>query len=408
MTTATAVDVKDTALKIGAIIDFLEDDGLIERRVQMETIFVAFLSRSHLILHGKPGVAKSMTVDGILKHVPFLRLFKTQAYKASPPEQFIGPISLKQMAEDKFVRITTRKMADCEVAFVDELPRAPRAMLPAFQGMMVEREFDSGNGMEHVDLNTLVGTSNHLPADEELGAFFDRFAFKLIVKAPQSQQSFVEILKGALARRAQGATTIPDSLILTRDEFEAMQAAVDRCHIPDDVLQALGELWANLLGVGIEPSIRRYVDVTRGMQAVAVLDGRDEVTIDDLQIAQHSMWTTEEEQPTVYTEVVKFASEWVKMRAALLGDFQDSLDRLGKIQSLVANGTDLSTKITVDEREKSITDHAIALVFGGRTLGTKIEKHLEEREDAQLRAVLTQIGAAREWVQDRVLGGLSV
>src|SRR5437879_402680 len=109
-----------------------DERGLIGRDTELLIAQAALVARVHVLLYGVPGVAKSMTVDAVLSHLPELSLFKTQAYKASPPEQFLGPISIKRMEHDEFVRIVLNKLADVEVGFIDEVPRAPRAVLPAF------------------------------------------------------------------------------------------------------------------------------------------------------------------------------------------------------------------------------------------------------------------------------------
>jgi MoxR-like ATPase len=402
----------ETAQKFADIIDFREQAGLVGRRTELHVMTVAIVRRLHVILHGKPGVAKSMTTDGLLKHIPHMSKFKTQAYKASPPEQFIGPISLKAMAEqDRYLRITTGKAAASEIVVIDELPRAPRALLPVFQGMMVEREFDSGNGVESVPLNTLIGTSNHLLDDPELEAFFDRFALKLVVKSPQSQSQFVEIMRGALHRAAHGEPAIPDELIVQQREMSEFQDFAEQVHVPDAILEMFGELWANLLGAGVEPSIRRYVDTVYAMQATAALRGSDEVDQDDLQMAQHALWTSEDEIPTVYAEVVKFASAWVQKRSELLDSFAETLDRLNQVQSLVASGADTAQHATIDDKDLSITDHAIKVVNAQGKLRKLVEDHIADatgQDTSELEAMLTQMDAAKSWVQERILGGLAL
>lgn len=425
-TTTAAIDLAKAqaiAEKFSGARAFQRDEvGLVGRETELYVAEVAIIAKLHIILHGSPGVAKSMTIDGLAAHLPDLNKFKTQAYKASPPEQFLGPVSIKGMEHDKFVRIVKGKLPDVELAIIDELARAPRAVLPAFQGMMVEREFDSGDGVMPVPLTSLIGTVNHLPDDPELEAFLDRFALKLIVKGPSSQDEFVRIMELALRRREHGVPTIPDELRIAGYELHAFQRFVEQVQVPGELLIGLGEIWANLLAEGIAPSTRRYVDATKAMQAVALLDGRDECMLDDLQIAQHVLWTTEEEAPRVYAEVVAHASEWVKQKAELMDSFQEILDRLGQVQSLVAGGADTTAKVEIKDAEGepivdpsganlSITDHAIKLVNEQRKLSELIERHQSEaagRDTADLDAVISQIDGARQWVTDRIMGGLAI
>jgi MoxR-like ATPase len=411
--TTTLYTVAETAERMAGILDFQENErGLVNRRTEMRGLQTALIGRLHVMLHGLPGVAKSLTVDGVLMHMPELRLFATQMSKVSPPEQLLGPISLRAMAEDRFTRITTGKLADCEVAFVDELPRGPRALLPAMHSAMVERRFDAGDGYVDIDLMTLIGTSNHLPDDEEIAAFLDRFALKYVVKGPQSQQQFMDIMRGALQRDERGEPTIPDELVVSIDELKHAQKAREAVNVPDAILATFGELWSNLLAAGVQPSPRRYVDVVRAMQATALLEGRDEVGEDDLQVATHSLWTSEDEIPVVYENVVAFASTWVKERAQLLDTFQGVLDRLGTVQSMVASGADAGEQVEVNEKKRSLTDHGLAVVGEQRKLRPLIEQHIASASNknaaADLEAALTQMDAAKDWVSDRLLGGLNI
>lgn len=404
--------IAETAGKLAALPDALESEfGLVGRRTEIQVTVIAIAARLHVLLYGTAGVAKSMTVDSVLAHLADLRQFKTQAFKASPPEQFLGPISIKGMAEDRFERIVTGRAADAEIFFCDELSRAPRAVLPAFQGMMVEREFDAGNGAKKVPLMTLIGAVNHLLEDDsELAAFFDRFTLKLMVAPPPSQDQFVQIMRGAVERGRAGKPNITD-LIVGRDELVAFQDHVRTVNVPPAVLDKLGEMWANLAGVGISPSIRRYTDLVKAMQAQAAIDGRDEILEDDLQLAQHSLWTAADEREPVYREVVKFASEWVKENSAITESFADTIDRLGQIQALIASGSEASKVTDIGEKTRSLRDHALALVSEQRQIGTLIEKQKADaqgRDTGDLEAMLTQIDSTRQWISDRLMAGLTI
>lgn len=406
-------DIAATAEKFAKIREFQTDvRGLIGRSVELHVCQVTIVGRLHAILKGSPGVAKSMTVDAIAEHLVGVTTFKTQAYKQSKEEQFVGPVSMKAMIEeDEYVRKTKNRAAAVKLLIIDELTRAPRSLLPIFQGMMVERMFDAGYGMAPVPLNSLFGTVNHLPPDPELEAFLDRFAMKLIVQGPRSREEFVQILKGAARRDAQGVTPVPDELLISDEELTAFQQFVKQVRVPDDIYDTIGELWANVLALDIVPSPRRYNDIVRAMKSTAALDGRDEVLLDDLQMAQHSLWSTEEEAPIVYAEVVKFASSWIKAKAELLDGFSETLDRLGQIQALVSGGADTSTHVEIDDKDRSIMDHGVKLVGDQRKLRDLVERHVNDatgQDTSELSAALTQIDAAKSWVQERLLGGLTL
>lgn len=390
--------------KMRAAITF-QDGKLVERRTALHLLAIALISRSHIILHGNPGNAKSMSVDGLLRHLPELRQVKTQAYKASSPEQFLGPISFKAMEQDEYRRNVTRKFADCEVFYCDEVPRAPRAVLPAFQGGMVEREFDNGNGPEPIDLMTFIGTSNHIPDDDELEAFFDRFLWKLVIAPPSSQLSFVSILRGGVERRANGpsvnAQVDPDTIV-TREELLLLQVAATKVDVPDEVLEALGEVWSNLTGAGVVASVRRYNDFVLGLQAAALLDGRDAVNTDDLMLGEHALWSVEQDIEQVRAEVVKHASDWMRETANVLDAHSEKGDEFAKLQTDLAQGADRS----------ALRSTALDLLSEQRdTLRPLIEKQIADaqgRDTSRLENALDEIERTREWVSTNLLAGLSV
>lgn len=417
MSTITTPSVAAIASKLSGIPDFIENDvGLIGRRTEMQILMICVGGKLHPLMYGSPGVAKSMTVDAIRRHFPHMTQFKTQAYKASPPEQFLGQVSIKGMADDRFYRLIDGKLPDVQLAVIDEIARAPRSLLPAFQGMMVEREFDIGDGVQPVPLESLIGTCNHVPDDPELEAFFDRFCFKVVVKGPQSQQEFIAIMESSLRRQEHGLPDVPDELIVTEAELREFQRFVTTVSVDRSILIKFGELWANILALDITPSPRRWGDLLLGMKVLAGLEGRQEVTEDDLQIAQHALWSRPEDAPKVYGEVIKFASEWIKGKAEIISTFGDTLDRLGEVQAAVAAGADPFSELTVGDPDdpaskKKLMDHGIKVVTEQKTVAELARKHIAEatgQDTAELQSVLTQIDAAKAWVQDRLVGGLEL
>ena len=417
MSTIATPSVAAIADKLSKIPEFIENEvGVIGRRSEMSILLVCIGGKLHPLMYGAPGVAKSMTVDMIRRHFPHLSQFKTQAYKASPPEQFLGQISIKGMADDNFYRLIENKLPDVDIGVIDEIARAPRALLPSFQGMMVEREFDSGAGVQPVPLQALIGTANHVPDDPELEAFFDRFTFKVVVKGPQSQQEFITIMESTARRQEHGIPDVPDELVVTEDELREFQAFATQVRVDRSVYIKLGELWANVLALDILVSPRRWGDLLLGMKVAAALDGREEVIEDDLQIAQHSLWNRPEDAPRVYGEVIKFASEWIKAKAQIIASFQDTLDRLGEVQAAIAQGADPFGEVTIGDPDdpaskKKLMDHGIKVVTEQKKVAELATKHIADatgQDTAELESLLTQIDAAKAWVQDRLVGGLEL
>jgi MoxR-like ATPase len=421
MPTATKQAAQLDALleKVSNIFEF-QNNQLVERREALwVTLLGLFTPRFHVLLHGPPGVAKSMLFDGLARHAPDMLWFKTPAFKGSPPEQFLGPISLAAMTDEeneRYERIVRGKFGWCEFCFVDELLRAPRAVLPVFQTGMSDGAMDNGSGLAPIPLRTFYAATNHLieSGDDDLAAFNDRFAAKLSIEPIQAQESAIHVMQGFLARRASNNVAAPlsDDLILSRDEIDLLTERSQQIVVPVEVLESVAQLRSNLLAAGMEPSIRRINQLLAAMQTDALLRGKDEVSEDQIQLGKVSLWTDPDEREPVEKEVLQFASEWDRAAAELLDDYDGSSD-----------GSDFATrseflKLQSDFAQtgpndvtSEMTNAGLKILRNHQILQPKIEKHIAEatgRDTHRLDAVLEEMNLARRWITDRLMGGLDM
>lgn len=94
---------------------FLERDEIID------DMFLALIAGHHVLLLGPPGTGKSFLTNEFTKRIDNSRIFEWLLNRTSDPSEILGPISIKNMERDKFVRILDNKIGDCEVAFLDEI-----------------------------------------------------------------------------------------------------------------------------------------------------------------------------------------------------------------------------------------------------------------------------------------------
>ena len=145
----------------------------VEREDVVRAMLLALLSREHLALIGPPGTAKSMLIIELAKRVgdsagSGLRCFVYLLTKFTTPEELFGPVSISGLKADDYRRFTAGKLADVELAFLDETFKASSAILNYLLRLMNEREFENGRQTAQAPLISLFGASNELPQETEL------------------------------------------------------------------------------------------------------------------------------------------------------------------------------------------------------------------------------------------------
>jgi len=277
--------------------------GLLERETEVRLLLLAALCGEHLLLLGPPGTAKSelaRRLSGMCGCDYFERLLT----RFSVPEELFGPLSMKGLENDQYIRQTDGYLPTAEVAFVDEIFKANSAILNSLLTLLNERLFDNGNQRLETPLLCLVGASNELPESEELDALYDRFLIRRKVNQVSNAQ-VAKLARLAAGRPAEGeaaaaaaaassssnGSSSPAGPELIMDDFRhtatAAYASVD---VPDSVIDVLVDLRV-FLQDKCEPPIyvsdRRFMKSVQMLQVVAFADGRSAVNEYDCLLLEH-------------------------------------------------------------------------------------------------------------------------
>ncbi len=253
---------------------FLERDDVIDG------LLVALLAKQHALLLGQPGTAKSDLARDLAAHVssPYFQWLLT---KFTTPEELYGPYSLKDLEQGIYRRITTGKMPEAQVAFVDETFKASSAILNTMLTLMNERLFYNAAAAVPCPLQMLIGASNEMPEGDELEALYDRFMLRFWVKS-------IEETDNELTLMTMAPATAPQPMSMA--DLAQAQADVFKVVIPDTTLQMLQSLFRKVKEAGIYVSDRRKRQMMHLLRARAYLDGSDVVTEDHLDVVQHALW----------------------------------------------------------------------------------------------------------------------
>src|SRR5205823_1979953 len=119
--------------------------ALIERDEEIDLVLTALIAQEHVLLVGQPGCGKSLLLDSVMKWMHGRR-FSILFTKFTCPEEVVGPISIAGLKEDKYRRVTTGKLPEAELAFLDEAFKGSSAILNTLLRILNERVFENGDG----------------------------------------------------------------------------------------------------------------------------------------------------------------------------------------------------------------------------------------------------------------------
>lgn len=310
----TCVDTEDIKKKLRSTIKKM-GEGLIERNTEIRLLLLGAISGEHVLLLGPPGTAKS-ELGRRLSQVSGGSYYERLLTKFSVPEELFGPLSMRALEEDRYVRQTDGYLPDSKVAFIDEIFKANSAILNTLLTMLNERLFDNGNCRVDIPLTCVVGASNELPDCAELDALYDRFLFRKKVN-PISKQGFSRLISSLNSRptgeekNSEKSSTISwtregldtshlasihdDDIAIIRSE------AVARVRVPREVVQLFNDVRQFLRETDppIYVSDRRLIKAVNMLKVAAYTNGRLEISVFDCLLLQHCLWQKPEEHGVV-------------------------------------------------------------------------------------------------------------
>jgi len=143
---------------------------------QIKIMQIGYISGEHILFISPPGTAKSMLARLFSASVK-KRFFGYLLTKFTTPDEIFGPIAIEEYKKGKLVRITTNKLPECEIAFLDEIFKASSSILNSLLTIINERIFYNPEP-QRVPLRTVIAASNEIPDDPSLMALYDRFLFR--------------------------------------------------------------------------------------------------------------------------------------------------------------------------------------------------------------------------------------
>jgi len=260
------------------------ESPFVGRHEEALVITLALLTGEHVVLIGEPGTAKSAMArrSADLLDVKFFKYLLT---KFTEPSELFGPLDIRALRQGSYRRITTGKLPEAEIAFLDEIFNANSAVLNSILSIMQERVLYDGYTEIKVPLWTLVGASNRVPEEPELEALYDRFLFRQNVK-PLDEEAWESLIDAAW-KLEMGNVESPPKVMGMEDlrMLNSLLFKVDLTPIKSKLLR----LFMIMNEKELHISDRRKGKIMKAVAAHALLNGRLQATESDLVVLKYTV-----------------------------------------------------------------------------------------------------------------------
>lgn len=339
--------------------------GMHEREQIIAVALLGAIAGHNTFLYGPPGTAKSLISRRLSAAFKSKSYFECLMNRFSTPEEVFGPVSIKELKEDRYVRKTEGYLPTAEFAFLDEIWKSSPAILNNLLTIINEHLFKNGSERVKVPLKSLIVASNEVPPENQgLDALYDRFIVRLHVPPIQESKNFENLLQ---SRPSSDTPEIDASLLIGeqelaqwRDQILDVQISKDTMQIVDYVRQELAD---NFDELNVYVSDRRWQRAAMLMKASAFCNGRNETNHSDAVLLKHCLWTTPENREKVAEIVVEAIRECgfdSGFDLAELDERKEMLDR--EINGELYYSEDVYDIVTLKDGGQYYRQH---VVFGG-------------------------------------------
>jgi len=291
------------------------NNGLVGKEKVMKLGLLSILSGENMILVGPPGTAKSeisRRLREILADSGSETYFEYLFTKFTTPEEIFGPLSIKQLQNDKFERNTEGYMPSSRIIFLDEIFKANSSILNTLLTILNERVFHNGLKREKTPLISLIGASNELPFEnDELTALYDRFLIRAVVGYVSDDE--IEMLLDIKETDME----IPAEIKFTESDLNEIRNESEKVRVTFGIKKTIMQIRQDYNKIFAEDnheiiSDRKLVKMVKLLKISAYLNGRDKVDFSDLMLLTNCLWNN----PENIEKVTKLVLEAVKRNVA--------------------------------------------------------------------------------------------
>ncbi len=359
--TLDASVARDTALQAIAQLNQV----FVQREQAIECIWLALLTGQNFLLVGDPGTAKTALVTAAYSHVEGARSFATLCGSFATEDKMFGPVDIQGFKEGRWGRVTTNRLADCELAFLDEMLKSNDGTLNGMLTALNERRYEG----QPIPLWT-CGAATNWPEvksrSDNVAALWDRMLLRCHVREVEGKEARTRLLEAvdAVARYQPEHRLTMGQLVAARDSIRTVT-------IDEAVRASLLDVEERLEAQGIKNSSRRIGALQAVLRAKAWLRGGDRVTLDDFDVLELGLWNDAGHMGPL-SEILKTVDQQVVQECiTAIVDAIRKCSQCRQVQDMPAaiqNATDTSIAIKEKLAKRG------ARQAGRARIGTEIEK----------------------------------
>lgn len=277
------------------------EDVFVNRTEEIAALTLAIACGQHLLLEGKPGVAKSDMAREAFRRITGCKVYDKMFNKGTSHDDVFGPTLVEKYKAGVWEHNIEGALPCAHFANLEELSRASDVLLPSMMTVLNERLFHNGNTLVNCPLVSAIATVNFLNEEDELAAFNDRWLVHMVVKPLANIQQRASMISRSVSERP-----MPTKFI-SLAEIKAINYAVQRIQ-PDEECVALYVDLAQQYQTAARIeyiSDRRLVASFKLAKARAVLAGHAKVTPDDLEVVRYGLSIVGKDDETIFSSCLQ-------------------------------------------------------------------------------------------------------
>lgn len=330
-----------------------------EREELVELIAIALLTRNNLFILGKPGQAKSLSINLFRQRITGARQFERLLSKQTDEDQLFGRIDLSSLipgsvpdavlqdddvyknlrfdlqcmvdglgarkdtpdtftalekATDKLLSYrkavaalhqnepvvqTAGKIPEADIVFLDEIFKANDGVLNSLLTALNERKYTNEGRTYSIPAISFFAASNEIPnfTDPQEQILAPLYDRLQIKVVTEDIVDRDKRLSVLKSKQSGGDGSVNSTISLS--ELYAMQQEVAAIPVPDAINELADDVLCELRNSGIEVSDRKYLNYYPLVQAKAWLEGHDKVESQDMLILKCYLWQAPGDRPAI-------------------------------------------------------------------------------------------------------------